>query len=90
MSMSMFSGDMFPFSTRYLKIFASALVVRQIWLWYLFSSTHCSYISKNGNDNYNKDNNNSDDSNDNHNNSSAFRTYISMELTYQVRSSLII
>ena len=26
MAIPMFSGDMFPFSTRYLKVFASALV----------------------------------------------------------------
>ena len=56
----------------------------------MFSCTHYSYISNNDNGNYNKNNNNSDDSNDNHNNSLAFRTYISIELTYQVLSSLII
>ena len=31
----------------------------------------------------------SDDNNDNHNTGQAFRTYISIELTYQVISSLI-
>ena len=79
MSIPMFSGDMFPFSTKHLKFFASALAVTKIWLWYLFSSTHYSNVSNNHNDYYNKNDNKSDD-NDNHNTSQAFRTCISKEL----------
>ena len=60
MSIPMFSGDMFTFSTRYLKFFASALR-------YLFSSTHYSNISNNDNDNYHENDNKGDDNNDNHN-----------------------
>ena len=49
MFIPMFSGDMFPFSTRYLKVFVSAIVI-------LFSSTHSSNVSNDDNDNDKNDN----------------------------------
>ena len=47
-----------------------------------------SLLKHNDNDNYNKNDKNSDD-NDNHKTGQAFRTYISIELKYQVLSRSI-
>ena len=70
MSTPMFSGDIFPFSTRYLELSASVRVFKQIWLRYLFSSILYSNISNNNNDNnYDKTDNNSYDNSDNQNTS---------------------
>ena len=86
MFITMFSGDMFPFSTRYLKSFwfctyqinliaipflEYSLLKQVIMIMIIIKKII------------------SDENNDNHNTDYAFRTYISIKVTYQVISSLI-
>ena len=61
----MFCDDMFPFRTICLEFFASALVVRQIYLWYLFSSTLYSNLNTTTTTTTTTNNNNNNNNNDN-------------------------